>query len=231
MLTPVRRSLAFPQHALTFEHSPIHSLSDINTPETTSTGNLHGCPVSFLLGLPGTDVAPFNEWVKPRLDKKSLVYIGLRDVDAGEKKILKEHGIKVRGRASILKVKTRDGLMPGVDDRPSACMRSTSTASARSSRWRSTTSTRRGTGLSTSATVRCPPPPTTARYGTWTLALTPLRTDVDALDPLVAPSTGTPVRGGLTFREGHFITEAVAETGLLVGCVYVPCPLVSLAHC
>lgn len=59
--------------------------------------------------------------------------------------------------------------------------------------------------------------------------------DVDALDPTVAPSkllfacyslmivsgaddigTGTPVRGGLTFREGHYITEAVAETGCLV---------------
>lgn len=40
--------------------------------------------------------------------------------------------------------------------------------------------------------------------------------DVDALDPEVAPSTGTAVRGGLTFREGHYICEAIAETGLLV---------------
>ncbi|TFY56692.1 hypothetical protein EVJ58_g7481 [Rhodofomes roseus] len=40
--------------------------------------------------------------------------------------------------------------------------------------------------------------------------------DVDALDPSVAPSTGTPVRGGLTFREGHYICEAVYETGCLV---------------
>lgn len=40
--------------------------------------------------------------------------------------------------------------------------------------------------------------------------------DVDALDPTVAPSTGTPVRGGLSFREGHYITEALAETGCLV---------------
>jgi len=39
--------------------------------------------------------------------------------------------------------------------------------------------------------------------------------DVDALDPSVAPSTGTPVRGGLTFREGHYICEAVYETGCL----------------
>jgi hypothetical protein len=40
--------------------------------------------------------------------------------------------------------------------------------------------------------------------------------DVDALDPLVAPSTGTPVRGGLTLREGDFIAECVHETGCLV---------------
>ena len=40
--------------------------------------------------------------------------------------------------------------------------------------------------------------------------------DVDALDPQWAPSTGTPVRGGLTLREGDFIAESVAETGSLV---------------
>jgi len=40
--------------------------------------------------------------------------------------------------------------------------------------------------------------------------------DVDALDPMWAPSTGTPVRGGLTLREGDFIAECVAATGSLV---------------
>lgn len=40
--------------------------------------------------------------------------------------------------------------------------------------------------------------------------------DVDALDPMVAPSTGTPVRGGLTLREGDFIAECVHETGSLI---------------
>ena len=40
--------------------------------------------------------------------------------------------------------------------------------------------------------------------------------DVDGLDPQWAPSTGTPVRGGLTLREGDFIAECVAETGNLV---------------
>lgn len=40
--------------------------------------------------------------------------------------------------------------------------------------------------------------------------------DVDALDPQWAPSTGTPVRGGLTLREGDYIAEAVHETGQLI---------------
>lgn len=40
--------------------------------------------------------------------------------------------------------------------------------------------------------------------------------DVDALDPQWAPSTGTPVRGGLTLREGDYICECVHETGSLV---------------
>ncbi len=40
--------------------------------------------------------------------------------------------------------------------------------------------------------------------------------DVDALDPMWAPSTGTPVRGGLTLREGDYIAECVAGTGSLV---------------
>lgn len=47
--------------------------------------------------------------------------------------------------------------------------------------------------------------------------------DVDAMDPTVAPSTGTPVRGGLTFREGHYITEALAETGCLVAVDIMVC--------
>jgi arginase len=49
-------------------------------------------PVSFLLGL-GSKIEPFS-WIKPILSPSRIVYIGLRDVDAGEKQILKEYGIK-----------------------------------------------------------------------------------------------------------------------------------------
>lgn len=70
--------------------------ADINTPETSDSGNIHGMPVAFLTGLASDKSdAPFG-WLKDehRISPKKLVYIGLRDVDRGEKKILREHGIK-----------------------------------------------------------------------------------------------------------------------------------------
>ena len=70
--------------------------ADINTPETSDSGNIHGMPVAFLTGL-ASDApdAPFG-WIKDehRVSVKKIVYIGLRDVDRGEKKILRENGIK-----------------------------------------------------------------------------------------------------------------------------------------
>jgi len=70
----------------------IDAHADLNSIETTETGNIHGMPVSFLLGI-GSKVEEFS-WVKPLLKTNKLVYIGLRDVDAGEKKLLKENNIK-----------------------------------------------------------------------------------------------------------------------------------------
>ncbi|KAK8854562.1 arginase [Kwoniella newhampshirensis] len=143
--------------------------ADINTPETTDSGNLHGCPVSFLLGLEGCDVEPFNKWLSPCLKPEEIVYIGLRDIDSGEKAILKKHGIKAYTMHHVDKY----GIGKVVD----------------------------------MALEHVNPDGTKPIH---------LSFDVDALDPTVAPSTGTPVRGGLSFREGHYITEAVAETGNLV---------------
>ncbi|XP_005389258.1 PREDICTED: arginase-1 isoform X1 [Chinchilla lanigera] len=70
--------------------------TDINTPVTTTTGNLHGQPVSFLLKeLKGKiPEVPGFSWVTPCLSAKDIVYIGLRDVDPGEHCIVKTLGIK-----------------------------------------------------------------------------------------------------------------------------------------
>lgn len=70
--------------------------ADINTPETSGSGNVHGMPVAFLTGLATEDKEEYFGWVQEenRLSMRKLVYIGLRDVDPGEKRILRENGIK-----------------------------------------------------------------------------------------------------------------------------------------
>lgn len=143
--------------------------ADINTPETSDSGNIHGMPVAFLTGLATEKQdAPFG-WIKEehRLNLKKLVYIGLRDVDRGEKKILRENGIKAFSMHDIDKY---------------------------------------GIGRVMEMALG------------WIGTDTPIHLsfDVDALDPMYAPSTGTPVRGGLTLREGDYIAECVHETGSLV---------------
>ncbi|KAF2477853.1 Ureohydrolase [Lindgomyces ingoldianus] len=143
--------------------------ADINTPETSESGNIHGMPVAFLTGLATEEKEEMFGWLKEhhRISTKKLVYIGLRDIDKGEKKILKEHGIKAFSMHDI----DRHGIGKVMD-----------------------------------------------MVLGWIGSDTPIHLsfDVDALDPMWAPSTGTPVRGGLTLREGDFIAECVAETGSLV---------------
>lgn len=70
--------------------------ADINTPETSGSGNIHGMPVAFLTGLANEDKEEYFGWLEEsnRLSLRKLVYIGLRDVDAGEKRILRENSIK-----------------------------------------------------------------------------------------------------------------------------------------
>ena len=161
--------------------------ADINTPETSDSGNIHGMPVAFLTGLAKDEREDVFGWLKQdqMISPKKLVYIGLRDVDKGEKKILRENDIKAFSMHDI--DKCVDSL------RIHTCK------------------------------LMC----LSSRYGigrVMEMALghigndTPIHLsfDVDALDPQWAPSTGTPVRGGLTLREGDFIAECVHETGSLV---------------
>ena len=70
--------------------------ADINTPETSVSGNIHGMPVAFLTRLAQEQRDDIFGWLSSdqTVSLKKLVYIGLRDVDRGEKKILRDHGIK-----------------------------------------------------------------------------------------------------------------------------------------
>lgn len=70
--------------------------ADINTPESSDSGNIHGMPVAFLTGLAVEKREDVFGWLEEdqKVSVKKLVYIGLRDVDRGEKEILRDHGIK-----------------------------------------------------------------------------------------------------------------------------------------
>ena len=70
--------------------------ADINTPESSDSGNIHGMPAAFLTGLAKENRKEAFGWIsnEHRIRVEKLVYIGLRDVDRGEKQILRENGIK-----------------------------------------------------------------------------------------------------------------------------------------
>lgn len=70
--------------------------ADINTPETSHSGNIHGMPVAFLTGLAQESIEDVFGWLKPehQISLKKLVYIGLRDVDKAEKEVLKKYEVK-----------------------------------------------------------------------------------------------------------------------------------------
>lgn len=154
----------------------IDAHADINTASSTDSGNLHGCPVSFLMGMDKEHCPPSLHWVPECLKANKLAYIGLRDVDEAEKAILKANNITAFSMYHI----DRFGINRVLEMALEAINPD-------------------GKG------------PIMMSY------------DVDAIDPLFVPATGTPVRGGLTLREGLFIAERVAETGNLVALDVVEC--------
>ncbi|CAB4255778.1 similar to Saccharomyces cerevisiae YPL111W CAR1 Arginase, responsible for arginine degradation, expression responds to both induction by arginine and nitrogen catabolite repression [Maudiozyma barnettii] len=155
----------------------IDAHADINTLESTDSGNLHGCPVSFLMGLNKPEDTPTAlKWCPGTLKPNKIAYIGLRDVDAAEKKIIKDLGIAAFSMYHVDKY--------GINNVIEMALKAIHP---------------NGNG------------PVMCSY------------DVDAVDPLFVPATGTPVRGGLTLRESLFLVERLAETGDLVGLDIVEC--------
>ncbi|KAK1160462.1 arginase, non-hepatic 1-like [Acipenser oxyrinchus oxyrinchus] len=144
--------------------------SDINTPLTSPSGNLHGQSVSFLLKELQDKVPaiPGFSWVMPGLSSSDIVYIGLRDVDPGEHQILKTCGIKCFSMREIDRV----GIQRVME-------------------------------MTFAHLLERKQKPIHLSF------------DIDAFDPSLAPATGTPVMGGLTYREGIYISEEIHNTGLL----------------
>lgn len=83
--------------------------ADINTFETSPSGNTHGMPLAWHLQLMDqVHQIPFH-WLK-KIKKENIVYIGLRDVDAGEQTYLDKLGIKYYTAKDIKEIGIKEAL-------------------------------------------------------------------------------------------------------------------------
>ncbi len=141
----------------------IDAHGDINTPETSPSGNVHGMPFAVALGLAGD---PFPASLRGTTDGTRGVLLGVRDVDEGEKTNITSARVTAITMADI----DRIGMAAAVEKAIAVA----------------------------------------GRDGPVHLSL-----DMDALDPNEAPGVGTPVRGGLTYREAQLAMEMLAASGKL----------------
>ena len=139
---------------------------DINTPDTSPSGNIHGMPLATVLGYGPAELTSIGH-EGPKLDPANVALVGTRSLDEGEKRRLKELGVQVHTMSDI----DRHGVQPIME---AALARVTD-----------------GTDY------------------------VHVSFDLDAVDPTIAPGVGTPVKGGLDYREAHLIMELVADAGVM----------------
>ena len=140
--------------------------SDMNTPDTTPSGNIHGMPLAVSLGC-GISALTGIGGFTPKIHPEDTVLIGIRSIDESEKDLIHENGITVFTMRDIDERGMSEVIHEAID-----------------------IATCKSNGLHVSF-------------------------DVDALDPSLAPGVGTPVSGGLTYREAHLLMEHVADSGML----------------
>jgi arginase len=137
---------------------------DLNRPETTPSGNVHGMPLAAALGLAGPEFAS-EAWPLPAVVAERVAIVGARQLDDGERRLLDGLGVRVFTMSEIDRIGMEAAMRESLD--------------------------------------------VIAGEGFVHVSL-----DMDALDPEIAPGVGTPVRGGLSYREAHLAMELVAESGL-----------------
>jgi arginase len=67
--------------------------ADMNTPETTPSGNIHGMPLAVLLGYGASELTNVGG-LGPKLDPKFCAHVGARDIDRGERDLIRELGLR-----------------------------------------------------------------------------------------------------------------------------------------
>ena len=142
----------------------IDAHGDLNSPETSPSGNVHGMVLAAALGLAGER---FREegWGLPALAPGRVALVGVRALDEGERELLGKLDAKVFTMSDVDRLGVERVLREALAH--------------------------------------------VAGSGFVHVSL-----DMDALDPDVAPGVGTPVRGGLSYREAHLAMELIAESGL-----------------
>jgi arginase len=145
----------------------IDAHADMNTPESSPSGNVHGMPLACLLGKGPKELTHIAGFA-PKVEAANVAIIGLRDVDQIERENVRSAGVAAFTMRDI----DERGLRSVMQD-----------AIAR------------------------------ATAGT---AAFHLSFDMDAVDPDEAPGVGTPVRGGITYREAHLAMETVCDSGMMV---------------
>lgn len=145
---------------------------DLNTGETSPSGNIHGMSLAVSLGVGHPDLVHIASFT-PKVRPEHTVIIGARELDPGERALIKEMGIKVFTMHEI----DRIGMARVMDEAISIVGRETD-----------------GVHLSL---------------------------DLDGLDPKDAPGVGTPVPGGITYRESHLAMEMLAEAGIITSAEFV----------
>jgi arginase len=141
---------------------------DMNTPATTTSGNVHGMPLAALLGPEPAELARLGRRT-PKIRPEHTALIGIRNLDALEKERIRDSGVHV----FTIKDVDRDGIA----------------------------------AIMERALARV----THDTYGVH------VSFDLDVCDPAIAPGVGTPVKGGLDYREAHLAMEMISDSGRLVG--------------
>ena len=144
----------------------IDAHADMNTPESSPSGNVHGMPLACCIGLGPTELAQLAGYA-PSVSPGSVAIVGLRSVDELE-------------RLNVLGTGVHAFTMRDIDERG---MRSVIQEAI--------------------------------HYATLGTGGFHLSFDMDAIDPGEAPGVGTPVHGGITYREGHLAMETICDSGLM----------------
>lgn len=140
---------------------------DMNTDESTPSGNIHGMPLAANLGIGNRELLQVGG-PSPKVKAENVVLVGARAIDDAEAKLIRESGIRVFS-------------MPDID--------------------------RLGMARVMEEAIRI------ASDGTQGIHLS---LDLDALDPMYVPGVGTPVNGGVTYREGHLAMEMISASDKLI---------------